>query len=78
MHNKLLFLAPPLMKWGICAGCLLQLQFLDVMYVDSNGATEGLLDTRLISDLAACPKLEVRSNPDCLLHMAMHNSLICQ
>eukprot|EP00967_Tisochrysis_lutea_P087519 scaffold123840_cov18-Tisochrysis_lutea.AAC.4 len=35
------------------------LQFLDVMYVDSTTSTEGLLDTRLISDLAACPKLEV-------------------
>ncbi|KAF5834519.1 hypothetical protein DUNSADRAFT_8771 [Dunaliella salina] len=34
------------------------LQFLDVMYVDSTAGTEGLLDTRLISDLAACPKLE--------------------
>ena len=35
------------------------LQFLEVMYVGSSVSTKGLLDTRLIKDLAACPKLEV-------------------
>lgn len=33
------------------------LRVLDVMFVDSSEASEGLLDTRLVRDLAACSKL---------------------
>jgi len=38
--------------------CARNLMFLDVMLVDSSDATEGLIDTRLVEDVAALSRLE--------------------